>query len=217
MSFSLRFPSPFSSLIRIKVTPFPTLRTCFSLLNWNQTLIIRSNTYPFFLQPENQSFFSPIFNVAVSKAFLPVDCRPGRNKTRDNLAVSSSTMSFRFREFVSATATPRNGTMSWMEEPEKQRFVTRASSYRGEKEGALGEGEAMDVGRWAKQQLGSRVVGGVPSGTGLWKGRTGVDEWFFGNRISKGFDENEVVVEVERKKWNSSVDHSFVDYLLFFL
>lgn len=42
MSFSLRFPSPFSSLIRIKVTPFPTLRTCFSLLNWNQTLIIRS-------------------------------------------------------------------------------------------------------------------------------------------------------------------------------
>ena len=109
---------------------------------------------PCSFQPENQKIlFSPDISSHryLTIAFRPADCRRGRNKSRRQASpFLRFTMSFRFREFVSATATRRNGTMRWMEEPEKQRFVTRASSYRGEEEGAPGEGEgeAMDVGRW---------------------------------------------------------------------
>lgn len=134
---------PFKKSIFLLLTSFSSQLESNSII---RTLI------PCSFQPENQKIlFSPDISSHryLTIAFRPADCRRGRNKSRRQASpFLRFTMSFRFREFVSATATRRNGTMRWMEEPEKQRFVTRASSYRGEEEGAPGEGEAMDVGRW---------------------------------------------------------------------
>lgn len=71
-------------------------------------------------------------------------------------------MSFRFQEFVSAATATRNGTIRSMAGTEKQLFVTRALSYRGEKGGDETFDRLMDVGRlWAVSKVNVKSSGGL--------------------------------------------------------